>query len=93
MDCMHGESDGFVGLIEPDRARRPEYPPPCLDHLAFSLQALYPGTGGVAPTLARPVILLIVRQKRRGLANSDDVRMKSHSCESVVFTEAGGGSS
>lgn len=38
-------------------------------------QALYPETGGVAPILTRPVMLLIVRKHRRGLANNDDVRM------------------
>lgn len=64
--------------------------PPCSGHLAFPLQALYPGTGGVAPTLARPVILLIVRQKRRGLARSDDVRIKSDSMR-VWYSRRGRG--
>lgn len=71
------------------------FPSPCrpssarharaISHLAFPPQALYPDSGGVAPTLTRPVILLIVRHKRRGLGNSDDVRMVFRSfCESVV---------
>ncbi|CAM9769579.1 unnamed protein product [Ectocarpus sp. 6 AP-2014] len=38
------------------------------------LQELYPSTGGVVPTLDRPVIVLIVRTARRGLKNNDDVR-------------------
>eukprot|EP00752_Nemacystus_decipiens_P013073 g11562.t1 len=57
------------------------------------LQALYPGTGGVAPNLSQPVILLIVRRKRRGLANSDDVRTALQqsfpSFEVVEFTGEG----
>lgn len=40
---------------------------------AFFLQELYPSTGGVVPTLDRPVIVLIVRTARRGLKNNDDV--------------------
>lgn len=51
-------------------------------HLSLPMQALYPDTGGVAPVLARPVILLIVRKSRRGLGNNDDVRMEIRSrCE------------
>lgn len=55
------------------------YGPAVFGHLVFPTQALYPGAGGVAPTLARPVILLIVRKRRRGLANNDDVRRESRS--------------
>eukprot|EP00903_Cladosiphon_okamuranus_P010124 g9587.t1 len=57
------------------------------------LQALYPSTEGVAPTLARPVVLLIVRRKRRGLRNSDEIRTALQqsfpSFEVVEFTGDG----
>ncbi|CAM9240764.1 unnamed protein product [Ectocarpus sp. 12 AP-2014] len=35
---------------------------------------LYPHTGGVPPVPPRPVILLIVRVKKRGIQNNDEVR-------------------
>ncbi|CAM9717257.1 unnamed protein product [Ectocarpus sp. 4 AP-2014] len=38
------------------------------------LQALYPHTGGVPAVPPRPVIVLIVRAKKRGIQNNDEIR-------------------
>ncbi|CAM9293887.1 unnamed protein product [Ectocarpus fasciculatus] len=38
------------------------------------LQAIYPDTGGVPPVPPRPVIVLIVREEKRGLGNNAEVR-------------------
>lgn len=37
------------------------------------LQGMYPESGGVPPPVPKPVILLIVRKKQRGLGNNDKV--------------------
>lgn len=39
----------------------------------LGLQAVYPGSGGVPPPVARPVLVLIVRQTKRRLLNNDQV--------------------
>ncbi|CBJ29237.1 conserved unknown protein [Ectocarpus siliculosus] len=49
---------------------------PMLDILRENLdiKALYPTTGGIPVPVARPVIVLIVREHKRGLKNNDKVR-------------------
>ncbi|CAN0371292.1 unnamed protein product, partial [Pylaiella littoralis] len=39
------------------------------------LQALFPGSGGVPRRLPRPLIILVVRQSKRGLQNNDAVKL------------------
>ncbi|CAN0407357.1 unnamed protein product [Ascophyllum nodosum] len=46
-----------------------------VSRLRFALlKGLYPETGGASPLAPRPIIVLIVRTKKRWLANNDEVR-------------------